>query len=181
MVEDMLEAKVKPGRQKRIDITEGLKAKLAKAKTVVVTDYRGLNMTQLQELRGELLKADADFTITKNRLMVRAAKDSGYQITERLDGPTAVLFGYGEEISPIKALAAFIKTNKLPEIKLGYLNQELLTKEQVTQLASLPTREELLGQVVGSISSPLYGLVGVLQGNLRNLVYTINAIRESKS
>lgn len=179
-MENTEETKIKPGRQKRIDITDSLKDKLTKAKTVVVTDYRGLNMTQLQELRKELLKNEADFTVAKNRLMVRAAKESGYPTPDRLEGPTAVLFGFGDEISPIKALATFIKTNKLPEIKLGYLNQELLTKEQVNQLASLPTKQELIGKVVGGISSPLYGLVSVLQGNLRNLVYTLNAIKEQK-
>lgn len=181
MVEDILETKVKPGRQKRIDITDSLKDKLTRAKTVVVTDYRGLNMTQLGELRSELIKVDAEYTVAKNRLVVRAAKEAGYPTEDRFLGPTAVLFAYGDEIAPIKALASFIKTNKLPEIKLGYLNQELLTADRVSQLAKLPSRDELIGKVVGGLSSPLYGLVGALQGNLRNLVYTINAIKDQKS
>ncbi len=180
MTELTEEIKVKPGRQKRIDITEGLKDKLSKAKTVVVTDYRGLTMTQLQELRAELLKQEAEYTITKNRLVARAAKEAGYSIPEQLEGPTAILTGYGDEISPIKTLAAFIKTNKMPEIKLGFLNQEFLTIDKVNQLAKLPSRDELIGKVVGGISSPLYGIVGVLQANLRNLVYTLNAIKEQK-
>lgn len=174
------ETKIKPGRQKRIAITDDLKDKLGRAKTVVITDYRGLNMTQLQELRSELLAQDAEYTITKNRLVARAAKESGYELTEELDGPTAILTGYGDEVSPIKALAAFIKTNKLPEIKLGFLNQEFLSADRVSQLAKLPSRDELIGKVVGGISSPLYGVVGVLQANLRNLVYTLSAIKEQK-
>ena len=174
------ENKVKPGRQKRIDITDDLKAKLSKAKTVVVTDYRGLNMPQLQELRGELSKQEAEYTITKNRLVARAAKDAGYTFPDELEGPTAVLFAYGDEISPLKALANFIKTNKLPAIKLGFLNQELLSADRINQLAKLPSRDELIGKVVGGISSPLYGMVGVLQANLRNLVYALNSIKESR-
>jgi large subunit ribosomal protein L10 len=179
-MEDLEETKVKPGRQKRIDITDSLKEKLTRAKSVVVTDYRGLNMTQLGELRGELLKENAEYTVAKNRLVVRAAKAAGYETADELTGPTAVLFAYGDEISPIKALANFIKTNKLPEIKLGYLNQEMLTELQITQLAKLPSRDELIGKVVGGIASPLYGVVGVLQANLRNLVYTLNSIKDSK-
>lgn len=171
---------IKPGRQKRIDITADLKDKLSRAKTVVVTDYRGLNMTQLQELRAELLAQEAEYTITKNRLVARAAKDAGYEIPQELEGPTAILTGYGDEISPIKVLAAFIKTNKMPEIKLGFLNQEFLTIDRVDQLAKLPSRDELIGKVVGSISSPLYDLVGALQGNLRNLVYILSRIQETK-
>lgn len=174
------EVKIKPGRQKRINITDKLQAKLARAKTVVVTDYRGLNMTQLHELRGELVKQDAEYTVAKNRLVMRAAKEAGINITEDIKGPTAVLFAYGDEISPIKSLAAFIKTNKLPEVKMGFLNGEPLSADRVSQLAKLPSREELIGKVVGGISSPLYGVVGVLQANLRNFVYTLNAIKESK-
>ena len=179
-MENIEEVKIKPGRQKRIDITDRLKDKLSKAKTVVVTDYRGLNMTQLQELRAELLKNSAEYTITKNRLLVRAAKDAGYSFPDELEGPIAILTGYGDEISPIKALAAFIKTNKMPEIKLGFLNQEFLTVDRVGQLAKLPSRDELLGKVVASFSSPLYGIVGVLQVSLRNLVYALNSIKEQK-
>ena len=179
-MENIDEVKIKPGRQKRIDITDDLKDKLSKAKTVVVTDYRGLNMTQLQDLRAELLKTEAEYTITKNRLVARAATDAGYEIPEQLSGPTAILTAYGDEISPIKTLAAFIKTNKMPEIKLGFLNQEFLSVDKVNQLAKLPGRDELIGKVVGGISSPLYGLVGALQGNIRNLLYTLNAVKESK-
>lgn len=181
MTELTEETKIKPGRQKRIAITNDLKDKLSKAKTVVVTDYRGLNMTQLQELRAELLKNEAEYTITKNRLVARAAKDAGYTIPEELEGPTAILTAYGDEISPIKTLATFIKTNKMPEIKLGFLNQEFLSVDKVNQLAKLPSRDELIGKVVASISSPLYGLVGALQGNIRNLLYTLNAVKEQKS
>lgn len=180
-MENTEEVKVKPGRQKRIAITDSLKDKLTRAKTVVVTDYRGLNMTQLGELRRELIKVDAEYTVAKNRLVVRAAKEAGYPTEDRFLGPTAVLFAYGDEIAPIKTLSAFIKTNKLPEIKIGYLNQELLTADRVSQLAKLPSRDELIAKVVGGFSSPLYGLVGALQGNLRDLVYTINAIKDQKS
>lgn len=175
------ETKVKPGRQKRIAITDNLKDKLTRAKSVVVTDYRGLNMTQLGELRRTLLKDNAEYTIAKNRLVIRAAKEAGYATEGRFLGPTAVLFAYGDEIAPIRSLAAFIKTNKLPEIKLGYLNQEMLTAERVSQLSRLPSRDELISKVVGGVSAPLYGIVGVLQANLRNLVYTLNSIKEQKS
>lgn len=177
---DTTENKIKPGRQKRITISDDLKDKLSKAKSIVVTDYRGLNMTQLQELRGELAKDNAEFTVAKNTLFTRAAKETGYTVNQELSGPTAVLFAYGDEIAPIKALTAFVKTNKLPEIKLGYLNKDFLSESQVTQLSKLPSKDELIGKVVGGISSPLYGLVGALQGNLRNIVYTLNAIKDQK-
>ena len=96
------------------------------------------------------------------------------------EGPIATLFAYGDEIAPIKALTKAIKDNGIGKAKAGFLAQEFLTDAKVKQLADLPGKDELRAKVVGALGSPLYGIVGVLQANLRNLVYALEQIRVKK-
>ena len=98
-----------------------------------------------------------------------------------LQGPSLLLLAYEDEIAPIKALAEFAKVNELPKIKLGFMAKDPLTADQVNQLANLPTKVELLAKTVWSLKSPLNGIVNVLIGNLRNLVYVIKAINNQKT
>ena len=118
----------------------------------------------------------------KNTLIKIASKELGIEFPEEaLNGPTAALFAYSDEVAPLKELAAFAKTNEKPTVKAGLLGTTILSIERVAQLSKLPTKDVLRANVVGSLASPLYGIVGVLNGNIRNLVYTLNAIKEAKS
>jgi len=156
--------------------------RLNKAKTVVLTDQSGLTVALSSELKKKLRGVEAESLVTKNTLLKIASKQTGHEIPDEvLEGPTATLFAYGDEISPIKELTAFAKTNEKPTIKLGFLGTDLLSPERITALAKLPSKEVLRGQVVGGLYSPLYGMVGVLNANIRNLVYTISAIKDKKS
>ncbi len=167
--------------QKQTDLTK-LSEKLSRAKSVVFTDYKGLTMSQLSRLREELRTEGAEFSVTKNSLLNLAFKDSALLPlhTELFSGPTATLFAYEDEITPIKALVNALKEASIGQVKSGFLNGEVLDALTINRLASLPSKLELQAKVVGTLASPLYGLVGVLQANIRNLVFALDQIRISK-
>lgn len=169
--------------EKKIAQVKKLAEKLEKSKSLVLTEYHGLTVSKMEELRNKVQENEADFTVTKNTLLARAAKLANFENLpeEALQGPTAALFSYGDEISPIKSLADFIKVNELPKIKIGYLGRTLIAKSKVIELSKLPSKQELLGQVVGTLNAPIYGIVSVLHGNLGNLVYVLCAIQKGKS
>ncbi len=165
-----------------------LTEKLANAKSVVFADYRGLTMSQLSDLRNKLREVGGEFNITKNTLVQLALDNEQWtnnsQISnvksQMLIGPTATLIANDDEISPIKLLVKALKEAGIGSIKGGFLGQETLDASEVNRLAQLPTKDELRGQTVGILVAPLQGIVGVLQANLRNLVYALSAIQKSR-
>ncbi len=165
-------------RAQKEETVSKLQEKLLKAKSVVFTDYRGLTMKQLSDLRDKLREQNAEFTITKNTLLSRALPASHLSLpTSNLEGPTATLLAYDDEISPIKILVKTLKDAALGKVKMGFLGTDLLDETRILQLAALPTRDELKRQTVGVLAAPLQGMVSVLQGNLRNLVYALSEIQ----
>jgi large subunit ribosomal protein L10 len=169
-------------KQQKIDISEKLADKLQKATSVVFTDYKGLKMSQLKELRSQLAENSAEFTITKNTLLEAAFRREKIEVSDAkaTEGPTATLFSYGDEVSAIKILTKALKTFEVGSVKGGLIDGEFMAADKVKRLAELPSKDELRAKVVGSLGAPLYGIVGVLQGNLRNLVYALDQIRISK-
>ena len=160
----------------------GLNDKLSRAKSVVFADYRGLTTAQLSDLRKKLREVAAEFTITKNTLLEKSLALGSWNTEVRtfLEGPTATLFAYEDQIAPVKVLAAFAKTAGLVTFKGGFLAKTFLSPSAVQQLASLPNREVILSQVVGTLSAPLYGLLTALQWNTRQLVGTLKVIGTKK-
>lgn len=162
-------------------IVQDLTDKLARAKSVVFADYKGLTMKQLSDLRDKLRKQNAEFTITKNTLLERALPASNLKFpASSLNGPTAALLSYDDEISPIKLLVKAIKDSGIGSVKVGLLGKDVMDSATILKLASLPSKDELRAKTVGILVAPLQGIVGVLNGNLRNLVYALNQIRISK-
>ena len=151
-----------------------LKEKLEKSKALVFADYQGLTMSQLSEIRNKLYDQNAEFSITKNTLLNIAMPEVD------LDGPTATLFAYDDQISPIKILVKSFKDFAVGKVKSGYLDGEALDAAKIMQLSTLPSKDELRGKVVGVLVAPLTGMVSVLQGNLKNLVYALNQIKIQK-
>ncbi len=151
-----------------------LKEKLQKSKALVFTDFKGLTMAQLSDLRNKLRDQNAEFTITKNTLLKLAKPEID------LDGPTATLFAYDDEISPLKTLVKSLKDFTIGKIKGGYLGSEVLSEAKIIQLSTLPSKQELRGKVVGVLAAPLTGMVSVLQGNLRNLVYALSEVQKMR-
>ncbi len=148
-----------------------LKEKLAKAKSIVFADYRGLTTKQLSDLRENLKEVAGELNITKNTLLKIALPESSFE------GPTATLFANDDEISPIKLLVKALKDAGIGKIKAGFLGDQLLDETRINQLAQLPTKDELRSKTVGVLVAPLRGIVGVLNANLRNLVYALDQIR----
>lgn len=159
-----------------------LTEKFSKAKSVVFTDYKGMTMNQLFALRIKLAEADAEFSITKNSLVDIALKQAGLEgrADNIASGPTATLFEFGDEILPLKTLTKALKDNAVGEIKGGFFNGEFMDAPSLIRLSTLPSKLELQAKVVGCLVSPLSGMVNVLQGNLRNLVYALDQVRISK-
>jgi len=176
-----MDEKKSNSRIKKEQTVAVLKEKLSRAKAVVLADQSGLSVTKLSELKKKLKGVDAELLVAKNTLLKIATNETGHSVADEiLQGPTATLFAYGDEISPLKELTTFAKENEKPALKAGFLGTTLLSVERLNQLAKLPGKDVLRGKVVGSLYSPLYGIVGVLNGNLRNLVYALNAIKEQK-
>ena len=176
---------------KNITKVSELKEKLGKAKSVALSDYRGLNVPQMQELKRNIKAKQGELLITKNRLFKIALRQSSYkdgdELSQALTGPTAFLFCFDDEIAPIKALHDFAKENDLsadktglPKLKVGFLGKEFLDNNRLVSLAKLPTLPELQAKLVGVLNGPRAGLVNVLGGNIRKLVYALQAISEEK-
>jgi large subunit ribosomal protein L10 len=161
---------------------EDIKARLEKANTVVLTDYRGLNVAEITELRNKLRAASIEFKVAKNTLTKIAAKDIGLEgLDLYLEGPTAMAFSVDDPVAPAKILFEFAKTHKALQIKAGILENKVIDEASVNALADLPPREILLAQVLGAMQSPMYGFVGAMQGVLRKFVYALDAVREKKA
>ncbi|MCX6792234.1 MAG: 50S ribosomal protein L10 [Candidatus Gottesmanbacteria bacterium] len=169
-----------PGKQKKIDTVTELTDKVGKAKSIVLADYRGLKHKQLEELRRALKKTDADFAVTKNRLLTRAFGKKAKSIENQLKQSTAALFAYADEVTPLTVLLKFFKTAGAGNAKGGLLGDKVLTEADVVTLASLPSRPVLLAKLVGQLNAPIQGLHDALSWNLNKLVWALNAVKKQK-
>jgi large subunit ribosomal protein L10 len=146
------------------------------------TNYAGLTVEEISKLRNELRKDGSTYGVVKNTLFKRAA---GSELASQLDailaGPTGVVFAGEDPVAPAKALKTFSDSTKPVDVKAAYIDGKVVDAAQVQALAALPPKQELLAKLVGSLNSPLYGLVYVLSGNQSGLVRALNAIREKKA
>lgn len=173
--------RAQPNPQKVAQV-EQIRRWLSESKGVVFTEYRGLNVSQLTQLRRKLRQSQMEYHVVKNTLFRLAAKGLVEDnLDEVLQGPTAVAFFHGDEVATAKALSDAARELRVLTIKGAVLSGKLYSAEAVQQLAKLPPREVLLAQVLGGLQSPLTGLVGTLQGILRDFVYTVQAIADKKS
>ena len=174
----MANAKVIDRKKKVVD---QLKEKIETSSVMVISDYRGVTVKQITELRSKLYQHESEFKVIKNTLMNRALAAAGHEaLNEHLAGPVGILFGYKDPVEPLKALVEFIEDNEKGEIKAGIVEKTVIDKKGIESMSKLPGREVLIAKVVGGFQAPIAGLVNVLQGNLRNLVYALNAIKDKK-
>jgi len=165
-------------RDQKQQVVEELTARLKAAETLLVADYRGLTMPQIDELRTRLLESGARFTVVKNTLTRRAAEAAGTEgLLTLLDGPSAIAFleADGDMVAAAKALADSARETNVLEIRGGILQGRTMTADEVESLAKLPPAEVLRGQVLGAIIAPLTALAGLLNAPLQNLVGLIDA------
>jgi large subunit ribosomal protein L10 len=157
------------------------KDRFENAQSVVIVDYRGLNVSEITELRAQLRAVGVEMKVVKNTLVKRVAEALGItELNQYLEGPTAEVYSIQDPVSGPKVLAEFAKTHKNLEIKAGVLENRVIDAEGVKALADLPSREVLLAQVLAGMQGPLSGMVNVLQGPLRKFVYAVEAIRKEK-
>jgi large subunit ribosomal protein L10 len=162
-------------------VVKELKDKFRSAKTILLTDYRGLKVGELQELRSKLKKGEIEYKIIKNNLAKIALEELGLKnLTQYLEGPTAIAFGFKDPVDPAKTLVNFAKEHEKLKIKIGLLNGETLELKEISNLAALPSREVLLSKVIAGIFQPLNGLANVLVGPLRSLIYILGNIEQDR-
>ncbi|MEA4926143.1 MAG: 50S ribosomal protein L10 [Syntrophomonadaceae bacterium] len=162
-------------------VVEEIKQKLENAALVVCTDYRGLNVEQVTELRNKLRVPGVEYRVLKNTMFRFALQQMGHEdVADKITGPNAVVFSNDDPVGPTQTLSEFAKNNKQFEIKLGMLDGKLISQDEIKRLASLPSREVLLGQVVGTMQAPITSFVRVLNANLTGLVRALDGIREQK-
>lgn len=158
-----------------------LKDLLSSSKGAVLVDYCGLTVAEDTELRSKMREAGVKYMVAKNTFIRIAAKEAGIEgVDAYLEHNTAVAFSAEDPVAPAKILNDFSKDHKALEIKAGILDGKVIALDEVKALAELPSREELLAKLVGSMQAPISGLVNVLQGTIRNFVYTLEAVRQKK-
>lgn len=172
--------------KKNVSEVKVLEEKLAGSSAVFFADYAGLTVKAQGTLRNAVRAAGGELKVTKNRLLKIAMKNKGYDtdaIASELVGPNVTLFTGNDPVAPLKALVDFAKANEMekPTIKAGVLGKEVLSITKVKQLASLPSKGELIAKLLYTIKAPLSGMVNVLAAPTRNLVYALAAIKDKKN
>jgi large subunit ribosomal protein L10 len=169
-----------PTEAKQEKVAE-LRQQLAGSRTLIVSEYRGLTVKEIAEIRRALSKQDVAYRVVKNRLMRIAAQDSvGEALSPLLIGPTAIAFG-DDESSTAKAVIDATRPYKLVTITGGVLSGRAIDANGVKSLASLPSREVLLARLAGGMQAPVATLAGLLVANIRNLGYALSQVRDQKA
>jgi large subunit ribosomal protein L10 len=167
--------------QKKIDTVQELTEKIAKAKSLIFADYVGLKHKQLEELRKNMRKVDAEFVVTKNKLMERAFGDKAASVKSILTNSTATIFSYKDEVSGLKELLKFFTAANVGKTKAGMLGDVVLTNAEVTKLSKIPGREVLLASLAGQLKAPIANLHHALSWNLNTFVWALDRIKAKKT
>ncbi|MEE9285643.1 MAG: 50S ribosomal protein L10 [Dehalococcoidia bacterium] len=165
---------------KKIEQVKVLEEKLGRCAIAVSTEYRGMTVADMNELRRKLRENSIDYLVVKNTLLAIAAKNAGKPgISEVVQGPTGIAFGYGDVVAPAKVLQEHIQATKVPLNIVGaVIDGQVLQADEVRALAALPPRQVLMGQVMGGLVAPLRGLAYVLNYHLAGLARVLDAHRQ---
>ncbi len=181
--------KIRPEKQ---EMVEQLKGKFKESQIVVLTNYRGekgkpgLTVKEVSVLREKIRDAGSEYKVIKNTLACKAIKETGDdKLSAYFAEPTAAIFGYKDPVATAKAIVDFKKEankdrNHLPVVKAAYMKGKFLSAEELETLATLPSREALLGQLAGVMNGPVQNFVGVLAAPMRDFVNVLNAIKRQK-
>ena len=167
-------------RQKKEEIVKKIEEWLADCQLAIVTDYRGMTVSEINQLRRLLTESGIQFHVVKNNLAAIAAERVGKEdIKKLLTGPSAIAFGYGEVSEPAKILSEHIRSAKAPlSIRGGLLHNRLLDPAEIRALSTLPSREVLVGRLVSQMQAPISSLLIVLNANLTAIVRTLQARKQ---
>ena len=155
--------------------------KVKDGKVLIFSDYAGTTVGKMKDLRDELRKTDSSYKITKKKLINLALKDAGIEASVLdLEGQIGIAIGKGDEVTAAKVLAKFAKENKNFKILQGVLENKVISGQEVMSLATLPSKDELLAKLVGTINAPILGFVNTLAGNIRGFVTVLKGIADNK-
>lgn len=160
---------------KKVEQVAELADKLSRSQIAILADYRGLSMADMTGLRRRLREVGAELRVVKNTLALRAATQVGKTaLGQVMRGPTALILGYQNEVVPAKALLDYLRTSRLGmKVQGAVLDGRALSAQEVADLAALPPREVLVARVIGGMQAPIYGLLGVLSGVPRSLLWVL--------
>ena len=162
-------------------IVEGLRERFLKSKVVIVTDYKGLDVTTITDLRRKLLEAQVEYQVVKNTMLIRAAEETEVAlIKDSFKGPSAIALSYNDPVAPAKVLTDFAKDNDRLEIKVGVMDGKVLDLGAIKALSALPSRVALIGQVLSVMIGVPTGLVRALNDLPQRLMNVLQAIKEQK-
>lgn len=167
-------------RPEKKSIYDEISARVKDSEYLLVAEYKGLKVEQMTDLRRQLRKAGSRMQVVKNRLVRLIVREQGWgQIEPSLKGQSAIVTGKNI-VQAAKMLKQFKGASGMPQVKAGYMGSMYLSADQIDALAELPSREVLLGQVVGTVAAPLSRLVGVLQQKVSSIVYVLKAVEDKK-
>ncbi len=167
--------------QKKKETVRQLGEKIKASKAVVLADYRGLTVEEDTNLRNDLRKSGIEYRVVKNSMMRFAIKDTGFDNLDRyLEGPTSIAFSKDDPVAPVRILNEYSKKYKNLELKAGIIEGLITDISRLKELAGLPSREELIAKAIAGFGSPIYGIVNVLNANLRGLAVVLSKISEKK-
>jgi len=162
-------------------IAEDLHDKFAKSAIIVLTDYKGLDVAAINDLRRKLRESDIEYQVVKNTLLARAAEDTEVAlIKDHFKGPSAIAISYDDPVAPAKVLTQFAKDNGKLEIKVGVLNGKVLDAQAIKALALLPSREVMLAQLLATLNAVPTSFVRVLAEVPRSLLNVLTALKDQK-
>ena len=167
--------------EEKKQIVDDLHARLAKSSVVIVADYKGLNVAAVTELRRQLRQSEVEFKVVKNTLLLRASEDTDAALLkDQFKGPSAIALSYDDPVSPAKILTDFAKENEKLEIRAGVMGGKVLDMAAIKALSNMPSREQLLAQLLSAMNGVPTSLVRVLSAVPQKLVYALQAIKEQK-
>lgn len=172
-----------PNAHKELLVSD-LREIVAHSKGAFLTEYRGLTVAEISNLRKKLRPHDAEYHVVKNTLFkIAIGEDAGKQLDTLLKGPTAIVFSKGDVVQPAKAVIDFLTALKKPEIKLkgGWIDGKVYNADQVTSISKLPPKEQIIAQLIGSLNAPASNLVGTLNNVIGDFVRTVQAIVDKRS
>ena len=162
-------------------IAEDLQGRFEKSTIVILTDYKGLDVSAMNTLRRKLREANTEYQVAKNSLLVRASEGNDVSlIKDQFEGPSAIALSYDDPVAPAKVLTDFLKENKKFEIKVGVLNGKVVDFNGIKALSSLPSREVLLAHVLSTMNAVPTALVTALSDVPRRLLNVLQAIKDQK-
>ena len=167
-------------RPEKVAVVDEVKDRLGSASAALLTEYRGLSVGQLAQLRRQLREAGGEMKVYKNTLVRFAARDLGLDLEEQLTGPTAIAFVDGDPVNVAKALRDFARTNPALVVKGGLLGEKALSAAETTALADVEPREVLLAKLAGAMAAPMVQFAGLLQALPRNFAYGLSALIEQQ-